>query len=61
MAFFGLKMLDEIHHYPPKPLRFDYAVSSFSPYPVFIDTGTAEVNKNNVDTYLQQANEAAQK
>lgn len=61
MAFFGLKMLDEIHHYPPKPIRFDYEVSTFSPYPVFVDTGTAEVNKNNVDTYLQQANEAAQK
>lgn len=61
MGFFGLKMLDEIHHYPPRPIRFDYAVSTFSPYPVFIDTGTAAVNKDNVDVYLQQAGEAAKK
>jgi ribose transport system substrate-binding protein len=61
MGFFGLKVLDEIHHYPPKPIRFDYTVSTFSPYPVFVDTGTAQVNKNNVDVYLQQASEAAGK
>jgi ribose transport system substrate-binding protein len=61
MGFFGLKMLDEIHHYPPNPIRKDYEVNTFSPYPVFIDTGTAEVNKDNVDIYLQQAAEATQK
>jgi ribose transport system substrate-binding protein len=61
MGFFGLKMLDEIYHYPPKPIRTDYAVNTFSPYPVFIDTGTAEVNKDNVDIYLQQAAKAVQK
>ena len=53
MGFFGLKMLDEIFHYPPKPIRTDYEVNTFSPYPVFIDTGTAAVNKDNVDVYLQ--------
>jgi ribose transport system substrate-binding protein len=58
MGYFGLKMLDEIFHYPPKPMRTDYEVNSFSPYPVFVDTGTAAVNKDNVDIYLQQAGEA---
>jgi ribose transport system substrate-binding protein len=61
MAFFGLKMLDEMYHYPPKPIRTDYEVNTFSPYPVFVDTGTAVVNKDNVDVYLQQAAEAGQK
>jgi ribose transport system substrate-binding protein len=61
MGFFGLKMLDEIYHYPPKPIRTDYGVNTFSPYPVFIDTGTAAVNKDNVDIYLEQAAEAGQK
>lgn len=61
MGYFGLKMLDEIFHYPPKPLRTDYAVNTFSPYPEFIDTGTAAVNKDNVDIYLQQQSEATQK
>lgn len=58
MGYFGLKMLDEIFHYPPKPIRTDYEVNTFSPYPVFIDTGSAAVNKDNVDIYLQQASEA---
>ena len=61
MGFFGLKMLDEIFHYPPKPIRTDYEVNTFSPYPVFVDTGTAAVNKDNVDVYLQQAAQAEKK
>lgn len=58
MGYFGLKMLDEIFHYPPKPIRTDYDVNAFSPYPEFIDTGSAAVNKGNVDIYLQQESEA---
>lgn len=61
MAFFGLKMLDEMHHYPPKPIRTDYSVNTFSPYPVFVDTGTAVVDKDNVDLYLAQQKEAETK
>lgn len=61
MAYFGLKMLDEIRHYTPKPIATDYTVNTFSTYPVFIDTGTAVVDRNNVDLYLQQEKEAEQK
>lgn len=61
MGFFGLTMLAEIHDYPPNPIRTDYEVNTFSPYPVFVDTGTAEVNKNNVDVYLQQQAAVGQK
>lgn len=61
MAYFGLKMLGEMYQYPPKPIRTDYEVNTFSPYPVFIDTGTAAVNKDNVDVYLRQASEAETK
>lgn len=61
MAFFGLKMLDEMYHYPPKPIRTDYSVNTFSPYPVFVDTGTAIVDKDNVDVYLQQEKQAESK
>lgn len=52
MGYVGLKMLDEIHHNQPKPFRNNYAVDSFSRYPLFIDTGTAIVDKVNVDLYL---------
>lgn len=57
MGFVGLKTLDEVFHYPPKQLARDYSVDSFSPYPVFIDTGTSVVDKNNVDLYLASAAE----
>jgi len=58
MGYVGLKALDEIHHYQPKPFRNSYSVDSFSPYPVFVDTGTAIVDKINVDLYLGSASAA---
>lgn len=55
MAYFGLKALDEVFHNPPKQLDKDYASDPFSPYPVFVDTGTSLVDKNNVDLYITAA------
>jgi len=55
MGVVGLKALDEIFHAPPKQLAKDYGVDSFSPYPVFVDTGTSLVNKENVDLYIAAA------
>jgi len=52
MAYVGLKMLDEVFHAPPKQLGKDYSTDAFAPYPVFVDTGTAVVDKSNVDLYL---------
>jgi ribose transport system substrate-binding protein len=52
MALVGLKVLDDIHHYPVKPLVKDYALDSYAPFPAFIDTGVALIDKNNVDTLL---------
>jgi len=57
MGYIGLKALDEIYHAPPKQLNKDYSADSFSPYPVFIDTGTALVDKSNVDLYIASAAE----
>lgn len=61
MAFFGLKMLGQIHLYRPRQILPDYAVNVFSPYPVFVDTGTSLVDKDNVDLYLAQEKEAEKK
>jgi ribose transport system substrate-binding protein len=58
MGYVGLKMLDELHHYPRKPLPTNSSVDSFSPYPVFVNTGTALVDKYNVDVYLKAAGAA---
>jgi ribose transport system substrate-binding protein len=55
MGFVGLKELDEIFHNMPKSLTKDYSVDAFAEYPVFIDTGTAVVDKANVDIYAKAA------
>jgi ribose transport system substrate-binding protein len=57
MGFVGLKELDEIFHNKPKSLTKDYSVDPFSEYPYFIDTGTALVDKANVDLYGKTAAE----
>ena len=60
MAFYGLKQLDDIHHYPVD-LKKDFSTDSFSPFPRFVDTGVSLVDKVNVDLYLQGRQEAQSK
>jgi ribose transport system substrate-binding protein len=52
MAFYGMKALDEVHHYPVN-LEQDRSVDSFSPFPAFVDTGSTLVDKTNVDLYTK--------
>jgi ribose transport system substrate-binding protein len=52
MAFLGLKALDDIHHYPLRPLARDYGSDASSPVPAFVDTGVSLVDKTNVDKFL---------
>jgi len=58
MALLGLKALDEVHHYPVKPLAAHYYLDPFSPFPAFVDTGVALVDKTNVDSILNHREEA---
>lgn len=58
MALLGLKGLDDVHHYPVKPLAADYGLDPFAPFPAFVDTGVALVDKTNVDTILNHREEA---
>lgn len=53
MAYFGVKMLDDVHHYPMASLTKNYAVDPFAPIPAFVDTGSALVDASNVDQFLQ--------
>jgi len=55
MGFIGLRSLDQVFHNPPPSLAKDYSQDAFSPFPVFIDTGTSLVDKRNVDAYLESA------
>jgi ribose transport system substrate-binding protein len=54
MALIGLKALDDIHHYPLKTLGGDYGLDPFAPFPSFVDTGVALVDKSNVGTILSR-------
>ena len=49
----GVKMLDDLHHYPPANLSRAWAEDTFSPVPVFVDTGTTLINKENLDSFVQ--------
>jgi ribose transport system substrate-binding protein len=54
MGFVGLKALDEVFHNPPLHLDKNFTADAFSPYPEFVDTGTALVDKSNVSMYFPQ-------
>jgi len=58
MAFYGLKGLDDVHHYPPKKLTTDFTLESNSPFPSFVDTGVALVDSTNVDSFLKPSQQS---
>jgi ribose transport system substrate-binding protein len=52
MGYFGLRMLYNVVHNPPEQLNKDFRSDSYSPFPVFIDTGSTLVDGSNVDLYV---------
>ncbi|HLY40185.1 MAG TPA: substrate-binding domain-containing protein [Terracidiphilus sp.] len=52
MGFFGLKLLHDVFDAPPSQLYKVFRTDFFSPYPVFVDTGSALIDKSNVDLYF---------
>lgn len=60
MAYFGLEMLDLIHHHKPQNLDHDWARDAFSIYPTFVDTGATLVTSSNVDQFRQSRQESKQ-
>jgi ribose transport system substrate-binding protein len=53
MAFVGMQMLDNLYHHKPPSLETDWSKDSFAPIPSFVDTGSALIDKINVDSFLQ--------
>jgi ribose transport system substrate-binding protein len=53
MAFVGMQMLDNLYHHKPSSLNADWAKDSYSPVPSFVDTGTALIDKSNVDSFIE--------
>jgi len=52
MSFVGLKVLDDLYHHKLSTLTNDWARDSFAPIPAFVDTGSALVDKTNVDALI---------
>jgi ribose transport system substrate-binding protein len=55
MGYFGLTLLHDVNEAKPSQLNKDFRTDFFSPYPVFVDTGTTLVDRNNVDLYFSAA------
>jgi ribose transport system substrate-binding protein len=55
MAYFGAKLLGDIHLHPPNPLSANRSQNPFSPMPTFVDTGTFVVDKGNVGALANQS------
>jgi ribose transport system substrate-binding protein len=50
MAYFGVKMLDDLHHHPVTPLSSNWAQNPSSPLPAVVDTGSTLIDKSNLST-----------
>ena len=53
MAYFGLEMLDNLHHNRPGSLNSNWAQDTRSPLPALVDTGATLINRDNVDSFMQ--------
>jgi ribose transport system substrate-binding protein len=53
MAFVGMEMLDNLYHHKPASLDTDWSKDSYAPIPSFVDTGSALIDKSNVDAFMQ--------
>lgn len=53
MAFVGLQMLDTLYHQKLPTLDKDWSKDSLAPIPYFVDTGSALIDKSNVEVFMQ--------
>jgi ribose transport system substrate-binding protein len=53
MAYYGVIMLDSLHHYKLPTLDGNWTQDTRSPLPVFVDTGVTLIDKNNADAFLK--------
>jgi len=53
MALVGLRELDELFHNKLQNLDMDWSKDSFAPIPAFIDTGSALIDKSNLQAFQQ--------
>jgi ribose transport system substrate-binding protein len=58
MSYVGLHMLDDLYHHKLPSLTADFSKDSFAPVPAFVDTGSALVDKTNVEAFIQMTQAA---
>jgi ribose transport system substrate-binding protein len=56
MGYFGLRMLADLHLYKLPSLSLKFAQDLHSPLPVFVDTGSALIDKSNLADFRQPQN-----
>jgi ribose transport system substrate-binding protein len=52
MSYYGLKFLDDLHHNAVHQFK-DWRTALAPPMPVYVDTGTVVVDKNNLMVYRE--------
>ncbi len=58
MAFYGLKVLDDLHHHKPESLDHFWVQDAQAPIPTFIDTGATLIDKNNLANFRRTSDAA---
>jgi ribose transport system substrate-binding protein len=53
MGYVGMQMLDTLYHHKPPALAADWSKDIYAPVPSFVDTGSALIDKTNLDSFLQ--------
>jgi ribose transport system substrate-binding protein len=53
MGYVGMQMLDTLYHHKPPVLDADWSKDIYAPVPGFVDTGSALIDKTNVDSALE--------
>lgn len=48
MAYYGVRLLDDLHHHKPQPLDSDWSQNLKAPVPMVVDTGSSLIDKSNV-------------
>lgn len=51
MGYYGLKVVDDLHHHKPQPLVANWAQEPFALMPTFIDTGATLVTTSNLSMF----------
>ena len=54
MTMVGLRMLDDLHHYPPPHFDAPWSKDGFARVPAFVDTGSTLVDRSNVEAFAAQ-------